>query len=58
MSKRYSHGSHYENHKRAAELHDLGAHAHRTAVMAHDKQVRIPGDADQHSGLMMIAIPR
>ena len=31
MSTRYNSGSHYENHQRAAELHDVGAHAHRVA---------------------------
>jgi DUF2934 family protein len=30
MSTRYNDGSHYENHQRAAELHDLAAHTHRT----------------------------
>jgi isopentenyl phosphate kinase len=30
MSTRYNNGSHYENHQRAAELHDLAAHAHRS----------------------------
>ncbi|MGA2740468.1 MAG: DUF2934 domain-containing protein [Bryobacteraceae bacterium] len=29
MSTRYNNGSHYENHQRAAELHDVGAHAYR-----------------------------
>jgi hypothetical protein len=29
MSTRYNNGSHYENQQRAAELHDLAAHAHR-----------------------------
>jgi hypothetical protein len=29
MSTRYNDGSHYENHQRAAELHDGAAHAHR-----------------------------
>jgi hypothetical protein len=29
MSTRYKDGSHYENHQRAAELEDIGAHAHR-----------------------------
>jgi hypothetical protein len=38
MSTRYNNGSHYENHQRAAELHDLAAHAHRTAAESHDKQ--------------------
>jgi hypothetical protein len=31
MSTRYNNGSHYENHQRAAELHDSAAHAHRVA---------------------------
>jgi len=31
MSTRYNDGSHYENHRRAAELHDGAAHAHRVA---------------------------
>jgi hypothetical protein len=38
MSTRYNNGSHYENHQRAAELHDIAAHAHRSAAVAHDKQ--------------------
>ncbi len=37
MSTRYNNGSHYENHQRAAELHDLAAHAHRAAE-THGKQ--------------------
>ena len=31
MSTRYNNGSHYENHQRAAELHDSAAHAHEAA---------------------------
>ena len=31
MSNRYNNGSHYENHQRAADLHDVAAHAHRVA---------------------------
>jgi hypothetical protein len=31
MSTRQNNGSHYENHQRAAELHDNAAHAHRVA---------------------------
>jgi hypothetical protein len=31
MSTRHNNGSHYENHQRAAELHDAAAHAHRVA---------------------------
>ena len=32
MSKHDNGGSHYENHRRAAELHDIAAHAHRTGA--------------------------
>jgi len=38
MSTRYNDGSHYENHRRAAELHDLAAHAHRAAAEHHGQQ--------------------
>jgi hypothetical protein len=38
MSTRYNDGSHYENHQRAAELHDLAAHAHRSAEEHRGKQ--------------------
>ena len=38
MSTRYNNGSHYENHQRAAELHDAAAHAHRTGAEQHGKQ--------------------
>jgi len=38
MSTRYNDGSHYENHQRAAELHDVAAHAHRVAAETHGKQ--------------------
>jgi len=31
MSTRYNNASHYENHQRAAELHEGAAHAHRVA---------------------------
>lgn len=31
MSTRHNNGSHYENHQRAEELHDVAAHAHRVA---------------------------
>ncbi len=31
MSTRYKNGSHYENHPKAAEMHDLAAHAHFSA---------------------------
>jgi Protein of unknown function (DUF2934) len=38
MSTRYNDGSHYENHQRAAELRDIGAHASRSADDHLDKQ--------------------
>ena len=38
MSTRYNNGSHYENHQRAAELHDGAAHAHRVAEQSHGKE--------------------
>lgn len=38
MSTRYNNGSHYENHRQAAELHDQAAHAHRAAAEDHGKQ--------------------
>ena len=43
MSTRYNNGSHYENHQRAAELHDLAAHAHRSAAEHHGKQDHLTG---------------
>jgi hypothetical protein len=42
MSTRYSNGSHYENHQRAAELHDVAAHAHRVAEQ-HGKPEHLTG---------------
>ncbi len=53
MSTRYNNGSHYENHQRAAELQDLGAHAHRTAEQQ-GKQDHLTGheqsrQAEEHS---------
>jgi hypothetical protein len=43
MSTRYNDGSHYENHQRAAELHDVGAHAHRSAEEQRGKQDHLTG---------------
>ena len=43
MSTRYNDGSHYENHQRAAELHDIGAHAHRSAEEHRGKQDHLTG---------------
>jgi hypothetical protein len=37
MSERYNNGSHYENHPRAAELHNLAPHAHLTGEL-HGKE--------------------
>ncbi len=38
MSNRYNNGSHYENHQRAAELHEKAAHAHLAAAVHNGKQ--------------------
>ncbi len=46
MSTRYNNGSHYENHRRAAELHDAAAHAHSVAEQ-HGKQDHLTGQ--EHS---------
>ncbi len=46
MSTRYNSGSHYENHQRAAELHDVAAHAHRVAEQ-HGKAEHLTGS--EHS---------
>jgi len=43
MSTRYNNGSHYENHQRAAELHDGAAHAHRSAAEQRGKQDHMTG---------------
>lgn len=42
MSTRFNDGSHYENHQRAAELHDVAAHAHRVGE-EHRKQEHLTG---------------
>lgn len=43
MSTRYNNGSHYENHQRAAELHDNAAHAYRAAEQTHGEQDHLAG---------------
>jgi hypothetical protein len=55
MSTRYNNGSHYENHQRAAELHDGAAHAHRAGEQD-GKQEHLTGheqsrQAAEHSGV-------
>jgi hypothetical protein len=50
MSKRYNDGSHYENHERAAEMHDLAAHNHRSAS-EHSQMDRLSGH--EHSRLAL-----
>ena len=42
MSTRYNNGSHYENHQRAAELHDVAAHAHNVGEQ-HGMQEHLTG---------------
>jgi hypothetical protein len=51
MSTRYNDGSHYENHQRAAELQDVGAHAHRTADEQRGKQDHITGHEHSRQAL-------
>jgi len=51
MSTRYNNGSHYENHQRAAELHDAAAHTHGSAVEAHEKQDRQTGQEHSRQAL-------
>jgi hypothetical protein len=43
MSTHQHNGSHYENHQRAAELHDEAAHAHRAAEQ-HGQQDHLTGN--------------
>jgi len=50
MSTRYNNGSHYENHQRAAELHDSAAHAHRVAEQ-HGKQDHLTGHEHSRQAL-------
>ena len=38
MSTRHNNGSQYQNHQRAAELHDGAAHAHRVAEQKRGQQ--------------------
>jgi hypothetical protein len=50
MSTRYNNGSHYENHQRAAELHDVAAHAHRVAEQ-HGQQEHLTGHEQSRQAL-------
>jgi hypothetical protein len=50
MSTRYNNGSHYENHQRAAELHDSAAHAHRVGEQ-HGKQDHLMGHEHSRKAL-------
>ena len=51
MSTRYKNGSHYENHQRAADLHDGAAHTHRTAAETHEKQDHQTGQEQSREAL-------
>src|ERR1700677_3734514 len=51
MSTRYNNGSHYENHQRAAELHDIAAHAHRAADEQRGKQDHLTGHEHSRQAL-------
>ncbi len=62
MSTRRNNGSHYENHQKAAELHDGAAHAHRTGEQ-NGKQEHLTGheqtrQAMEHSGEPHVDGPR
>jgi hypothetical protein len=50
MSTRYNNGSHYENHQRAAELHDGAAHAHRVGE-EHGKQDHLTAHEQSRAAL-------
>jgi hypothetical protein len=50
MSTRYNNGSHYENHQRAAELHDAAAHAHRAAA-SHGQQEHLTAHEQSRQAL-------
>jgi hypothetical protein len=50
MSTRYNNGSHYENHQRAAELHNVAAHAHRVAEQ-HGQQDHLTGHEHSRQAL-------
>src|SRR5271157_2515962 len=65
MSTRYNNGSHYENHIRAAEMHEAAAHAHRVAeqqgkqdhLTAHElsrQALEYSKDAHRHSQAAMV----
>jgi hypothetical protein len=44
MSTRRNNGTHYENHQRAAELQDPGAHAHRSAIQHGQEEHLTPAE--------------
>lgn len=56
MSTRYNNGSHYENHQRAAELHDAGAHAYRVGEQ-HGKQDHLTGHEQSRQALEHVNEP-
>jgi hypothetical protein len=50
MSTRQNNGSHFENHQRAAELHDGAAHAHRVGEQQ-GKQDQLTGPEQSRQAL-------
>ena len=50
MSARHNE-SHYQDHQRAAELHDKAAHAHRAAAEHKDKQDQLTGQEQSRHAL-------
>jgi hypothetical protein len=51
MAQRYNGGSHFENHQRAAEMHELAAHALRTAAEEQGKQDHQTGQEHSRQAL-------
>jgi hypothetical protein len=51
MSTRYNNGSHYENHQKAADLHDGAAHTHRRSAEEHEKQDHQTGQEQSRQAL-------
>ena len=51
MSTGHNDGSHYDNHRRAAEMHDKAAHMHRAASASRDHQDHATGHEDTRRAL-------
>ena len=51
MSTSHDNGSHYDNHRRAAEMHDKAAHMHRAASASRDHQDHATGHEETRRAL-------